>query len=132
MTKKKNTVGDTNSSKTNLGKNNRDVVFVDFDLTREQNEDLEGMVLNAEITEGQIFEFINDETKVGLRYDAYWNCFAASVSSNRNGTTYVITGRGSSPDDAAISLVYRWAVVVQYDWDTAIEMSQRRLGSRFG
>ena len=95
------------------------MVWINYDLTSEDKRALQDQNLVREILGYDIGDLAVEGFKYSLSPDERNNCYVASLTQKRADSPFhhhCLTGRGSTPTNARLSLLYRHLVLASGDW----------------
>jgi len=107
------------SSKKAETKRFNDVVFISYELTKQQREHLKGTEWLMEHNDQALSSLLEQEYKVTFRWDNYNECFACWIippGEKSPNYGYILTGRGSSPTKALKQVFYIHEVLFERAW----------------
>jgi len=95
--------------------------FISLQLTADDSRRLESLVEGGKLSLDMLLDTVREGLKLSFSRDSKNDTFVASLSSapTEIRTHYVIlTGRGHTPADAALSLAYKHFVLTEEVWDS--------------
>ena len=93
--------------------------FINYSLTNADREWLAVADLSTEFPWSSLVEEVETGYKFSLSYDEKSSSYLASLTDRMSGGPHqntCLTGRGSTPERAFCSLMYRHRVLAQSDW----------------
>lgn len=93
--------------------------WVNYDLTSEDKERLQDKALVDGLRQFDIESVVFEGIKYSIGIDQKNACFIASLTDKSPESKFYnhcLTGRGSTPADARVSLLYRHLVLAEGDW----------------
>lgn len=103
--------------------------WINYTLTQQDKERLQDKSLVDELLRFSVDDLVFEGFKFSLSRDEKNSCFVASLTireGDSSSPSRCLTGRGATPADARVSLLYRHLVLAQGDWSF---FSQNPMGS---
>jgi len=93
--------------------------FINHTLTTEQKNDLRSMDSSIEFPAEMVDALVGEGYKYSLSFDERNQSFVAAITDRDTASAFYnacLTGRGSTADNARVSLLYRHFHLAQGDW----------------